>query len=232
MRMPRTRDPATLGRVSDAATELFIRRGYRGTHIGAVADLAGIAPGTVYLYARDKASLFDLVMRRALHDPAVDTMALPYATPRPERLVADLWDRFRPHARFPVLEEALERDAPADVAREFEDIVRELYDWLFRYWKGLKIIERCARDWPELHAMFYRQFRRRGITQLARYLERRTAAGRIRQMPDVPTAARAILEQCAFFAMHRHTAPDSADLTDAHAEATTVLLLKRAFLTT
>lgn len=230
--MPRTRNPATLGRVVSAATELFIRRGYRGTRIGAVAELAGISPGTVYLYARDKASLFDLTMRSALHDPAIDGITLPYSTPDPNRLVADLWDRFEPHARFPLLEEAVGREHPTDIEREFEQIVRELYGWLFRYWKGLKIIERCSRDWPELFALFYQQFRREGLARLADYLRRRVDDGYLHPMPHAPTAARAILEQCAFFAMHRHTAPDSAALTDADAEETTVTVLKRAFLTT
>lgn len=230
--MPRTRNPATIGRVVSAATELFMRRGYRGTQISAVAERAAISPGTIYLYARDKASLFDLVMRSALHDLAVDTVVLPYATPRPDQLVSDLWDRFRPHARFPALERAASRNAPADVAGEFQQIVRELYAWLFRYWKALKIIERCARDWPELHALFYKQFRREGLTRLAEYLGRRTRTGHLHAMPDLATAARSILEQCAFFAMHRHTAPDSAMLTDEHAEETTVALLTRAFLTT
>lgn len=221
-----------LDRIIAAATDLFIRRGYRGTQISAVADRAAVAPGTIYLYARDKASLFDLVIRRALHDPSGDTDDFPYATARPEQLVNDLWDRFRPRARFPFLEAAVARDAPDDVASEFEQVVRELYDWLYTYWQALKIIERCARDWPELHALFYRQFRREGLAQLASYLDRRTRSGHLHAMPDVATAARSILEQCAFFAMHRHTAPDSAMISDVDAKETTVALLKRAFLTT
>jgi AcrR family transcriptional regulator len=40
-----------------AATELFVRQGYRKTSMAEVADQAGVAKGTLYLYARTKADL-------------------------------------------------------------------------------------------------------------------------------------------------------------------------------
>jgi AcrR family transcriptional regulator len=44
-------------RIVEAATDLFIRRGYRNSSVDAVAKAAGVAKGTVYLYARTKAEL-------------------------------------------------------------------------------------------------------------------------------------------------------------------------------
>ncbi len=44
-------------RILEAASELFVRRGYRKTSVDEVAKLAGIAKGTVYLYYRSKAEL-------------------------------------------------------------------------------------------------------------------------------------------------------------------------------
>jgi AcrR family transcriptional regulator len=41
-----------------AAARLFARRGYPGTDVQAVADAAGVAKGTVYLYFHDKEALF------------------------------------------------------------------------------------------------------------------------------------------------------------------------------
>jgi AcrR family transcriptional regulator len=43
--------------ILDAAKELFIRHGYRKTSIDEVAALAGVAKGTVYVYAKNKADL-------------------------------------------------------------------------------------------------------------------------------------------------------------------------------
>jgi AcrR family transcriptional regulator len=44
-------------RIVRAATELFIRQGYRKTSVAEVARRAGVAKGTVYLYFRNKAEL-------------------------------------------------------------------------------------------------------------------------------------------------------------------------------
>jgi AcrR family transcriptional regulator len=44
-------------RILDAATELFLERGYVGTSLLAVAEAAGVAPRTVYVRFRSKARL-------------------------------------------------------------------------------------------------------------------------------------------------------------------------------
>lgn len=43
----------------DAAGELFSKKGYYNTSMKDVADLAGIAVGTIYLYFKDKENLLD-----------------------------------------------------------------------------------------------------------------------------------------------------------------------------
>jgi AcrR family transcriptional regulator len=44
-------------RMLEAATELFVKQGYRKTSVDEVAEAAGVAKGTVYLYFRTKADL-------------------------------------------------------------------------------------------------------------------------------------------------------------------------------
>ncbi len=44
--------------LGDAALELFIEQGYRGTPVGDVAARAGVAKGTVYRHFADKQALF------------------------------------------------------------------------------------------------------------------------------------------------------------------------------
>jgi AcrR family transcriptional regulator len=43
--------------IVEAATELFIKQGYRKTSMSEVAERAGVAKGTLYLYAKTKADL-------------------------------------------------------------------------------------------------------------------------------------------------------------------------------
>jgi hypothetical protein len=49
-------------------------------------------------------------------------------------------------------------------------------------------------------------------------------------VPDVPVAARFIVETIAWFAMHRHGDPDSATLSDDACRRTVHHLLLAAFL--
>ena len=49
-------------RLVEAATQLFLRRGYAGTTLAAVAEEAGLAPRTVYLRFGTKAALFTRTM--------------------------------------------------------------------------------------------------------------------------------------------------------------------------
>ena len=55
-------------RILLAATELFVKHGYRKTSVGDVARQAGVAKGTVYLYYNNKAELlFHAVALEKLH---------------------------------------------------------------------------------------------------------------------------------------------------------------------
>jgi AcrR family transcriptional regulator len=55
-------------RIRAAAWELFTRRGYEGTTTKQVAERAGIATGTLFLYAKDKRDLLMLVFHDRLRD--------------------------------------------------------------------------------------------------------------------------------------------------------------------
>lgn len=70
--------PARQGRkaaaILDAATEVFLGNGFRGTSMDTVARAAGVAKQTVYQHFTDKERLFTEVVRRA-----VDAVADPVA---------------------------------------------------------------------------------------------------------------------------------------------------------
>ncbi len=225
--MSRTRAPHRLDEILLAATGVFIANGYRGARIEDIARAAGVAPGTVHLYAGTKEALFDLVMRHALHDSSVFEEALPYVPPANIDFIERIWVRLNAAAQFPLLSTAPSTPPPADAIAEFEAIVIELYRWLMRHHRAIKLIERCAREWPELAALYYKQFRRDGLDRLSNYLAQRTAQGFLRATADPAIAARVVLETIAFFALHRHSSPDST-MEDARTEAVVLDMLSHS----
>lgn len=78
-------------RIRDAAFELFTELGYEKTTTKAVAERAGIATGTLFLYAKDKPDLLFLVF----HDRLRDTVERQLATLPKSSLLNQLMHVFR-----------------------------------------------------------------------------------------------------------------------------------------
>jgi len=78
--MPRTRTHDKRQRILEAATKVFARKGYFAARVADVAQRAGIADGTIYLYFRNKedilVSLFDEVMEEHIAKGRAELRAL------------------------------------------------------------------------------------------------------------------------------------------------------------
>jgi len=218
-----------LGTLLDAASESFLELGYRGARVDEVARRAKLSAGTVYLYVSSKEALFELVLRRAFREPVPDVADLPFRGTAGSDLVEWVWQRLQELSPFPALRRAASAGPGGDAMAELDDVVEEVWDWHARYWEAIELLERCARDWPELHMLFYLQFRRELYGLGVRWLERRMKEGAIRRYPDAATALRVIGENVAFFAMHRHVRPDSADLDGDLCKETVLTLLHAGF---
>lgn len=227
MVMARPRTPNRLDDIVEAATQRFVTDGYRLTPIEAIAEQAGVSSATVYLYAESKEALFDLVIRRCFHED-LDDSALPHRAPKngfADAMVA----RLEAVSRFPTLDAGVSGRSRISRAG-FERMVRELYAVVFRYRRAITLVEKCGRDWPELNLLFRHHLRARLLTSLAAYLEVGSRKGKVlRPVPDSATAARALLEMVAWFAMHRFTAGGTSDYDDGAAEETVVQILVNGF---
>ena len=79
----------------DAATDVFIARGYRLTQMADVAAAVGVAKGTLYGYVEGKEALFALCLRCASRTgPVALPEQLPVPSPAPgdpQRLIATVF---------------------------------------------------------------------------------------------------------------------------------------------
>lgn len=201
------------------ATEVFIEQGYRRTQMADVAAALGVAKGTLYLYVESKEALFDLVCRWA-DRRFVKPDALPVRTPAPHSTLEHIGQR---------LTAALGKGLAFGERADLETIVLQLYDVLAANRYGLKLIDRSARDLPELAAMWFGRGRGTAVAALASYLEDRMRARRLRRFESSAVAARFIVETCAFWAVHRHWDAAPQDVDDALARRVIVELITAAF---
>jgi AcrR family transcriptional regulator len=100
-------------RLRDAAWALFTSVGYDATTTKAIAEQAGVASGTLFLYARDKADLLFLVFHERLA-AAVDEglRTLPAGAPLLEQLMHLYAGFFRVYAVAPEVARAFIRELP------------------------------------------------------------------------------------------------------------------------
>jgi AcrR family transcriptional regulator len=190
-----------------------------------VADAAGVSPGLLYTYAAGKEALFALVVQREV-GVDIDALALPVADPEPAKLEALVRKAARALVASPTLD-AAERSTrrPKDASAELARVVGEQYDGVHNARRFLKLVERCALDWPELADVFYGRMRRPFVQRLGRYIARRSAAGDFVRVPDAEVAARFVIETVAWFANHRYGDHDGAAIDDATARATVIELV-------
>jgi AcrR family transcriptional regulator len=214
----------------EAATNVFLEEGYRRAQIAHVAARMGIAKGTVYLYVESKEALFHAVVRHADRRERIELPdPLPVPTPPPGATLEAIRKRVAENG-LPLLTEALARRRVVDLRQELEAIVRELYALLARNRVGIKLLDRCAHDHPELAAVWYGSGREGTQELLRQYLEDRIRRGLLSPVEDSAVTARIVLETAVFWAVHRHWDPSPQTVNEQVAEDAVVHFVVRALL--
>lgn len=229
--MPRRIPPDRFHELIEAATQVFLEQGYRRTQMSDVAERLGVAKGTVYLYVESKEALFDQVVR---HADAGERIALPETlpvpTPPPGATLEAVRERVAESAALPALAAARERRRVADVRAELEGIVGELYDLLARHRIGIKLLDRCAADRPDLAEVWYGTGREGAMELLRAYLEDRIRRRRLPAVADPAITARIVLETLVFWAVHRFWDPSPQSVDETKARDAVLQFVMRALL--
>ena len=205
----------------DCALQVFIDQGYRRTQMADIAEALGVAKGTLYLYVRSKEALFDLAVRYAdAERPIVSPPQLPVPTPQLGATLQYVRERLIQEQGMPALALALGRRRVMHPRQEINAIVDELYETLTRNRNGIKLLDRSARDLPELAALWFEGARGGLLQLLTQYLEDRMRRKLFYALPDAATAARLLLETVVFWAVHRHWDASPQRISEAVAKET------------
>jgi AcrR family transcriptional regulator len=226
--MPRSIPDGRFQQLVDAASAVFIAQGYRQTQMADVAEAMGVAKGTIYLYVESKDALFDVVLRSADVPRPIDTPGtMPVPTPPAGRTLKYLRDRLTQPAS-PTLRRALGRKSPRVNGDELTTILSEIYESMARSRTGIKLVDRCAIDYPELAQVWFTEGREALLGELSRYLTGGMRKGGIRVGADPGVAARLVLETLVFWAVHRHWDPSPQSVDEKTARDAVIHLLVAA----
>lgn len=234
--MPRRRPDDKFQRVLETAAAVFIEQGYRRTQMADVAAAMGVAKGTLYLYVASKEALFDAALRYVDNEDAQpEPPSLPLPTPRTEETLAYVRAELARSSALPTLMAALTRRQVRGVKEEFATILFDLYDILARNRRRLKLLDRSARDYPEIAALWLEGGRGGILSLLETYMKDRCRRGHFVKSGDLGVTARLVLETIVFWAVHRHwdlppTTAGSPDISESAARETVVQLLVRSLI--
>ncbi len=229
--MPRPIPEDRFHELIQAATAVFLEQGYRRTQVADVAARMGLSKGSVYTYVESKEALFDQVLRHADRaEPIELPESLPIPTPPAGSALEVVERRLREEGALPTLAAALARARVLDVRAELENVLGEFYDALARHRIAIKLLDRCAPEYPDLARVWYRAGREGALSLLARYLDDRARRGRLRRFEDGALAARMVLETLVFWAVHRHWDPSPQAFHEASAKRAVLAFLTSALL--
>jgi AcrR family transcriptional regulator len=216
----------------DAATAVFAEKGYKATQMADVATAMGVAAGSLYNYVEGKDALFALCLDSMLRDgPLPPDLTPPVRTPPLDVTLRRLDARVKALLQLPVLNAALEGQRPdSEAEEELAAVAAELYDLIGRTRHATDMIERSARDLPELAELFYQEWRRPLLGKIRAYLKSRMDSGQFRRLADVKVAAIFVLETAAWSASHRFHDPDGLSLDDASTRSTIIDLIVGTFM--
>src|SRR5215217_4809523 len=148
--------------ILEAATTLFLRKGYLGTSMDEIAALAAVSKQTVYKHFADKESLFSEIVTGTVNE------------------VSD-----------PVYDEVLRVEDSGDVEADLRGLARRLLERVMqpRILQLRRLVIGEAGRFPELGRAFYEQGPGRTIAALATVFERLADRGALR--PEDPLLAAA-----------------------------------------
>jgi AcrR family transcriptional regulator len=225
---------ARFGQLIQVATRIFIERGYRQTQMADVAEGLGVAKGTLYGYVESKEAMFDAALRFADgHLAHPEPPDLPLPTPAEGATQAYVRSRIGAEVTDMLLVQVMnDRLILNDPVNELSAVLSDLYRRIARHRLAMKLVDRCAAEYPDLASIWFGEGRWAQHQLLVQWLETRADQERFRRVDNPNIVARTMLETIAFWAMHRHFDASPQEVDDVAAERAVVDLLAQGLLRT
>lgn len=182
--------------IYDAASHLFINKGYARTQMKDIAKEIGLSTGMLYVYFTGKREILSFLLKGTI-EPAFVTQEfeLPIQSGLFESLDNEIMEAFEQNAkRF-----SAHLD---DIANyPLEQMLSDAFDVISKYGVGCLLIEKNPDDFKKLTA-YYKEYRQKFYTQVLSYITQYIQNGSFRQVEHPQYIARLIIETLSWWGMH------------------------------
>ncbi|WP_087064557.1 TetR/AcrR family transcriptional regulator [Intestinibacillus massiliensis] len=183
--------------IFDAASALFINKGYVRTQMKDIAKQIGLSTGMLYVYFKGKKELLDFILKGTIDR---EFIGRDFSYPITEELFWGLEDEV-----IAVLEESC-RGFGAPLERQargypFCQMVSDAFDTIARYGTGCLILEKNIGDMGKLGA-YYQEYRKKFFGQMLAYIRLYETLGEIRAIKYPELTTQLMIETLAWWGMH------------------------------
>lgn len=183
--------------IYEAASSLFINKGYARTQIKDIAQEIGLSAGMLYVYFKGKHEILQFILKCTIEPRFCERVR---AYPIDAALFDGLTDEIAA-----VLAESRDRfGAPLARGAEgypFSQMLSDAFDTIARYGTGCLVIEKNIGDVGTLGGAYLR-YRKEFLTQLTAYVRLYLARGELRPLAHPELTAALIAETMAWWGMH------------------------------
>lgn len=186
--------------IYEAASRLFINKGFARTQVRDIAREIGLSTGMIYQYFSGKKDILSFILKEAVNPGFFDHERHFPVTSGASGVFDHLEEEIK--ATFEKNQQDFDahlKDRAADYS--LEEMLSDAFDVIANYAVSCLIIEHNEADLPEL-AHYYRDYRKRFFAQVQQYVDLYIEKNEFRKVENTFYTTRAIVESLAWWGMH------------------------------
>ncbi|SNT04473.1 transcriptional regulator, TetR family [Anaerovirgula multivorans] len=182
--------------IFDAASQLFINKGYARTQMKDIAKEIGLSTGMLYVYFTGKRDILSFLLKGTI-EPAFVTQEfeLPIRSELFDSLDSEIMEAFEQNTKT--------FSAHLDDITNYplEQMLSDAFDVISKYGIGYLLIEKNPDDLGKLTA-YYKEYRQKFYNQVLSYITQYMQNGTFRQVELPQYVTRLIIETLSWWGMH------------------------------
>ena len=182
--------------IFDAASHLFINKGYARTQMKDIAKEIGLSTGMLYVYFTGKRDILSFILKGTI-DPAfiAQEFELPIRSELFNSLDSEIINAFEQNKKA----FSSQLDHIADYP--LEQMLSDAFDVISKYGIGCLLIEKNPDDLGKLTG-YYKEYRQEFYQQILSYVIQYMQSGAFRQVEYPRQVTRLIIETLSWWGMH------------------------------
>lgn len=183
--------------IYEAASSLFINKGYARTQVKDIAKKIGLSTGMIYIYFKGKKEILDFILKCSIDRSYIEKN---FNYPIDGSEFYGLYDELisvltKNHAKF---SEPLSKQAHG---YSFDQMLSDAFDTISHYGTGCLVLEKNIDDVGKL-GDYYQNYRQEFFNHIVSYVNIYMANGTIRVLKYPDLTAQLMIETMAWWGMH------------------------------